>query len=459
MDSQVVSAKEYVLGLIESARVAQKEFETYSQEKVDECVRAIGKAIYDNGEMLARMAVDETRMGVYEDKIVKNKGKSKATWNKLKGKKSRGIIRYIEEEGIVEVAKPIGVIGAVTPTTNPTMTPMHNAMIALKGGNAIIICPHPRAKETGKKSVELMQDALVNLGAPKDLIQIVGEPTVETSGLVMQLSDLCISTGGPGMVKAAYSSGRPAHGVGAGNVQCLIDRDANISEFVPKIIKGRIYDNGILCTCEQTAICPSEMYDDLVKELVANGAYYVEKEDELNRLREVLFPGGVISKYCVGATPVEIGKMANIEVPEGTKLIAVKVEKSGEGEYFAKEKMCPVISLYKYDKWEDCVKIAKDNLEYEGKGHSAIIHSFTKDHIEYAAELLPVSRFGVNQIGSSGLGGSFLNGLNPTATLGCGSWGNNSVSENLWFHHLINISRISYEVPTKTVPTDEEIWG
>ena len=454
-----MEAREYVLDLIQKARIAQQEFEKYSQEKVDEAVRAIGKAVYDNGEMLARMAVDETRMGVYEDKIVKNKGKSKAAWNKLKGVKSRGILRYIEEEGLVEVGKPIGVVGAVTPTTNPTMTPMQNAMIALKGGNALVICPHPRAKNTGVKTVELMREALEAVGSPKDLIQIVEEPSVEISNLVMQLSDACISTGGPGMVKVAYSSGKPAFGVGAGNVQCLIDKDANIDEVVPKVIKGRIYDNGILCTCEQNAICPSEKYDELISGLIANGAYYVKEQEEVDALRKALFPEGKMNVACVGATPFDIAKMAGIDIQEDTKLLVVKVEKYGTDDYFSKEKMCPVLSAYRYDTWEQAVNIANANLEYEGKGHSVTIHSYTKENIEYAAQILPVSRFAVNQIGSSGLGGSFVNGLNPTATLGCGSWGNNSISENLWFNHLINISRIAYEIPGKRVPTDDEIWN
>lgn len=459
MEYTIVEAREYVQGLIDKAKIAQQEFEKLSQEQVDEAVRAIGKAVYDNAELLARMAVDETRMGVYEDKIVKNKGKSKAVWNKLKGVKSRGIIKYIEEEGLVEVAKPIGVVGAVTPTTNPTMTPMQNAMIALKGGNALVICPHPRGKESGKKTVDVMNEALAKLKMPENLIQIVDEPSVEISNLIMQLSDACISTGGPGMVKVAYSSGKPAYGVGAGNVQCLIDKDANIKELIPKVIKGRIYDNGILCTCEQSAICPSDKYNEFIDEIVLKGAYYVQKQDEVDALRKALFPNGMIHKDCVGASPEKIAQMAGFEVPKDTKLLVVKVKGSGDEDYFAKEKMCPVLAAYKYDTWEEAVEIARRNLELEGKGHSVVIHSNTKDNIEYAAMILPVSRFGVNQIGSSGLGGSFTNGLNPTATLGCGSWGNNSISENLWFNHLINISRISYDMPEKTVPTDEEIWG
>ncbi|MDR1801549.1 MAG: aldehyde dehydrogenase family protein [Lachnospiraceae bacterium] len=455
-----MEAKEYVLDLISKARIAQQEFETFSQEKVDEAVRAIGKAIYDEGDMLAKMAVEETRMGLYEDKIMKNKGKSKAVWNKLKGVKSRGIIRYIEEEGLVEVAKPIGVIGAVTPTTNPTMTPMQNAMIALKGANAIIVCPHPRAKKTGEKSVEIMRDALEKVGAPKDLIQIVPEPSVEVSGLVMQLCDACVSTGGPGMVKAAYSSGKPAFGVGAGNVQCIVDDDADLKVVIPKVVRGRTYDNGILCTCEQSVHIPEEKYDEAVKMLIDAGAYYFDKSDELNALRNTMFPDGkLINKDVVGASPQTIAKMAGITVPDSIKFLLAPVKAAGVGEPLAREKLCPVLAIYSYKTWEEAVANAVTNLNMEGAGHSAVLHSSNKEHIEYAAELLPVSRVGINMIGSSGLGGGFDNGLNPTATLGCGSWGNNSISENLWWHHLVNIQKVAYLMPEKKIPTDEEIWG
>ena len=452
-------AKTYVQELIDKARVAQRIFEEYSQEKVDEAVRAIGKSVYDNGEELAAMAVEETGMGVYADKIVKNQGKSKAVWNKLKGVESRGIIRYIEDQGLVEVAKPIGIIGAVTPTTNPTMTPMHNAMIALKGGNALIVCPHPRAKRTGVKTVAYMRAALEQVGAPADLIQVIPEPTLEITTEVMAMCDTCISTGGPGMVKAAFSSGKPAFGVGAGNVQAVIDRDVDIASVVPMLIKGRTYDNGILCTCEQAAICPSEKFDELLSLMTEAGVYCVERPDEVDRLRQAMFAGGTINKSVVGASAAKIAGMAGITVPEDTKMLLVCVEKSGEDELLAKEKLCPVQVAYRYDTWEEAVGIARKNLLHEGTGHSAVIHSYTKDHIEYAAERLPVSRLAVNQVGSSGLGGAFNNGLNPTATLGCGSWGNNSISENLWWNHLVNISRIAYIIPDKPIPTDEEIWG
>lgn len=454
-----MEAKEYVLDLIKKGRIAQEKFEQFSQEDVDKVVRAIGKIIYDNGEVLAKMAVEETRMGVYEDKIKKNKGKAKAVWNKLKGVKSRGIIRYIEEEGIVEVAKPIGVIGAVSPTTNPTMTPMQNAMIALKGGNAIIVGPHPRAKKTGVETVRLMREALKSVGAPEDLIQIIPEPTVELSGLLMSECDACISTGGPGMVKAAYKSGKPAFGVGAGNVQTLVDTDADIAEVAKKVATSRTYDNGVLCTCEQCVHIPASRHDEMVDELVKQGAYYISKPEEVEALRKGLFPGGVINKDAVGASPVFIAKLAGLEVPEETRFLLVEIEKSGKEECLAKEKLCPVLAINSYETWEEAVDKAVTNLKNEGAGHSAVVHSNSKEHVEYAAELLPVSRVGVNMIGSSGLGGGFDNGLNPTATLGCGTWGNNSISENLWWNHLVNIARIAYVLPNKPIPTDEEIWA
>lgn len=454
-----MDAKQYVLDLIEKGRVAQQEFEKFSQEDVDKAVRAIGKIIYDNGEVLAKMAVEETRMGVYEDKIKKNKGKSKAVWNKLKGVKSRGIIKYIEEEGIVEVAKPIGVIGAVAPTTNPTMTPMQNAMIALKGGNAIIVGPHPRSKATGVETVRLMREALKEVGAPEDLIQIIPEPTVELSGLLMSECDACISTGGPGMVKAAYKSGKPAFGVGAGNVQTLVDVDADLAEVAKKVAVSRTYDNGVLCTCEQCVHIPAEKHDEMVAELEKQGAYYISKPEEVEAMRKGLFPDGVINKDAVGASPVAIAKLAGLEIPAETKFILVEIEKSGTEECLAKEKLCPVLAINSYNTWEEAVDKAVTNLNNEGAGHSAVVHSGCKEHVEYAAELLPVSRIGVNMIGSSGLGGGFDNGLNPTATLGCGTWGNNSISENLWWNHLVNIARIAYVMPNKPIPTDEEIWA
>jgi succinate-semialdehyde dehydrogenase len=303
-----------------------------------------------------------------------------------------------------------------------------------------------------------MREALQSVGAPVDLIQIVEEPTMEASSLIMSMTDACISTGGPGMVKAAYGSGKPAYGVGAGNVQCFVDRDVALEEVVPKIVRGRTYDNGVLCTCEQCVLCPREKADEMIAMFKAQGAFYISEPEALDAFRKQTFPDGMINKDFVGKTAIEIGQLAGLPVTADTKLILVKAEGYGANEYFTKEKLCPILTFCVYDTWEEAVEMAKANLEIEGKGHSCVIHSNTKAHVEYVAENVSVSRFSVNQIGSSSLGGTLSNGLNPTATLGCGTWGNNSISENLWFTHLINISRIAYEIPDAPVLTDEEIW-
>ena len=456
-----MDVQSYIADMIEKARAAQKEFETYSQEKVDQAVRAVGKAIFDEGDPLAKMAVEETHMGSYEDKIMKNKGKATAVWNHLKGKKSVGIIRELEDQGLVEVAHPKGVIGAITPVTNPVMTPMHNAMIALKGANAIIIAPHPAGKYVGKKSCDIMRAALQEVGAPVDLIQCI-EPemiSVESSALLMGMADVCVATGGPGMVKAAYSAGKPAYGVGAGNMQCILDKDADIVDAVPKIIRGRQYDNGVLCTCEQNVICPEEKLDEVMAEFAKQGGYYIKEQENVDKLRDFVFPGGDLNKKIVGLTAHELAKQAGFDVPEDTKVLLATAKGAGVADTFSKEKLFPVLAVYPYKEWKDAVDIAIANLEYEGKGHSATVHSFTKENIEYAGVNIPVSRLLVNGIGSSGVGGAYTNSLVPTATLGCGSWGNNSISENLDYIHLINISRIAYTDPTRKVPTPEEVWA
>ena len=450
---------EYVSDIVEKGRKAQKVFESYNQEQVDQVVRAVGKAVYDNGEELARLAVDETAMGNYEDKVMKNKGKAMAVWNFLKGKKSVGILQYFEEEGIVEVGKPIGIIGAVTPVTNPVMTPMHNAMIALKGRNAIVICPHPSGKLSGVKAVEYINKYLKEIGAPENLVQVIPDPTLDISNMVMKMTDVCISTGGPGMVKVAYSSGKPAFGVGAGNNQCLIDEDADIKDLVPKVIRGRIYDNGVLCTCEQSIICPESRFVEIIDEFLKQGAYYVSAPAEVVALRNKVLPDGALNKGMVGLSAVQIADAAGIKVDPATKVLIVKANAPGKADPFSKEKLFPVLAAYTYKTWEEGVTIVNANLDVEGKGHSMVIHSFNKAHIEYAAENIPVSRFLVNGIGSSGLGGAYTNGLAPTGTLGCGSWGNNSLSENLSYRHLINISRIAYTNPNAHIPTPDEIWG
>jgi len=445
--------------LIANAKIAQQQIENFSQEQVDIIVKAIGKAVYDNAEILAKMAIEESGMGVYEDKVKKNQGKAKTIWNDLKDKKSVGIIDRDPVKGLVYVAKPVGIVGAVTPVTNPIVTPMSNSMFAIKGRNAIIVAPHPKAAKCGAYTVKLINEAISKCGAPANLIQIIEEPSIESTNELMKAVDVIIATGGMAMVKSAYSSGKPSYGVGAGNVQCIIDRDVKISEVVPKIIAGRIFDNGIICSGEQSVIAPAENYDAIIAEFVANGAYFVNDPAEREAIRKALFVNGTINKDVVGQSVQKIAKIAGINVPENTKLVLVEGEGYGTQDILCKEKMCPFMVTLKYNDFEEAIKIAQTNLNVEGKGHSCAIHSNNKEHIEYAGVALTVSRLVVNQPSSTSAGGSFYNGFAPTTTLGCGSWGNNSVSENVTYKHLINVSRIGYYLADAKVPTDAELWA
>ena len=449
----------YIGGYIERARKAQAAFEKLTQGEVDEAVKQIAKVVYDNAEYLAGIAVEETGMGNVPDKIVKNKMKSKIIWNSLKGKKSRGIIERDEAAGITKIAKPVGVVAAITPCTNPIVTPMSNAMFALKGGNAIIITPHHKAVACSAKTVEMMNDALSGLQMPENLIQIIGEKSRENTKNLIAAADVVIATGGMGMVQTAYSSGRPALGVGAGNVQVIIDRNVGIEDATAKIIAGRALDNGILCSAEQSAICPKEKLEDIMAAFEKNGAYVIKETAEKEALRNAIFEDGKMSRHAVGQSAEAIASLAGLSVPEGTKAIVVVADGPGGADVLSKEKMCPVISAYGYDDFKEAVEIARENLEAEGKGHSVSIHSNTRENIEYAGERLCVSRFVINQVCASSAGGSFYNGLAPTNTLGCGSWGHNSISENLDYKHLINVSRIAYYMPDNYVPTDEELWN
>lgn len=458
MDEKAMS-QEYINGYIERARKAQAEFEKMSQEQVDLAVKTVGKVVYENAEYLAEIAVEETGMGNVPDKIAKNKQKSKIIWNNLKGKKSRGILDTDEETGITRVAKPIGVAAAITPCTNPIVTPMSNAMFALKCANAIIITPHHKSQKCSTKTVEMINAELAKLGYPENLIQILDQHSRENTRNLISSADIVIATGGAGMVGAAYSSGRPALGVGAGNVQCIIDEGYDYKEAVPKIITGRTFDYGIICSGEQSVICPEKDYEAIMAEFEANGAYIVRDKKELEGIREALFQEGKPNRHSVGQSPEKIAELAGIKLPEGTKIIVAEAEGSATTDALGGEKMAPVIAAYKYNNLDEGINIARENLEKEGKGHSVSFHSDSEDHIKHVGEELCVSRFVINQVCASSAGGSFYNGLAPTNTLGCGSWGHNSISENLDYKHLMNISRIARYMPNNYVPSDEELWG
>ncbi|HVZ23364.1 MAG TPA: aldehyde dehydrogenase family protein [Vicinamibacterales bacterium] len=455
-----VVADTQVKQLVAKARVAQAAFENFTQEQVDAVVKDIGKYVYDNAEMLARMAVDETGLGVYDDKVLKNKGKARVIWNSLKGKKSRGIIGEDADTNLVYVAKPMGVVGAVTPVTNPTVTPMCNAMFALKTGNAIIFAPHPKAEKHTVHLTDAFMKIVKAHGGPDNLVQTVVKGSIETTQELMKAVDVVVATGGGAMVKSAYSSGRPSFGVGAGNVPVIIDRDVDLKDAAEKIVLGASFDNGIICSHEQFVLAPEEKYQDVLKAFMATGkVWYTEDKAQIQKLREVVFPGGHLNKDVVGKSPRQVGQLAGIDVPEGARIILLPAEGAGTKDVLAKEKLCPVVAILPYKTFQEAVAAAKANLLVEGAGHSAALHSNTEAHIRNAGVELPVSRLVVNQASSFTAGGSLTNGFAPTTTLGCGSWGGNSISENLDYKHLMNVSRIGKVITNKRVPTDAEIWA
>ena len=436
--------------LVTNARKAQAEYESFNQQEVDAIVRDIGKFVYDNAEPLARMAVDETDMGSYDDKVLKNKGKARVIWNNLKDKKSRGVIGEDADSNLVFVAKPMGVVAAVTPVTNPIVTPMCNGMFALKTGNAVIFASHPKAQKCAEYLALEFMKIVKSHDGPDNLIQVVTNGSVEKTQQLMQSADVVVATGGGAMVKSAYSSGKPSFGVGAGNVPVIIDRNIDLQDAVEKIVDGASFDHGIICSHEQFVIAPEENFDKTIELFTNTGkVWFTDDKNQIQKLREVVFQDGYLNKDVVGKSATDVGKMAGIDVPDSSRLILLPADGSGTEDVLAKEKLCPVIAIVPYSTFEDAVNMAKANLLVEGAGHSAALHSNNDENIQKAGLELPISRLVVNQPSSTTAGGSLTNGFAPTTTLGCGSWGGNSISENLDYKHLMNVSRIGKIIPDK----------
>ena len=445
--------------LVARSHAAQKQIEFATQEQADAAARAICKVVYDNAEELGKLAAEESRMGNVADKITKCRMKSSLIWESLKDKKTVGVIKRHEDTRMLDVAKPMGVVAAVIPSTNPVVTPMCNAAFALKTRNSIVFAPHPRGLQCSKKLVALFQAELEKLGLPTDLVLTLEQVSLEGSAALMSAADVVVATGGPAMVKAAYSSGKPSLGVGQGNVQAIVDTDVDMDAAAEKIIAGRSFDNGLICLGEQTAFVPAESFDAFTAALTAHGAYYVDDPAEVAKIREGLFPeGGPISRTVVGQSAHEIGAQLGLDVPENARCIAVKVDAIGEAEDLCREKLCPVIAVHAYDTFEAGVAMMVENLEFEGKGHSVAVHSNTPEHVELVGIQCSVSRVVVNQPAGSTGGGSPTNGFIPTTTLGCGSWGNNSFSGNFSHKNLMNITRVGYPLDESYLPDPELAW-
>lgn len=445
--------------MVHRARLAQKEYQNkYDQAAVDKICRAATKVIFDNAESLARLCVDETQMGNYQDKVLKCRGKSKGLWYNLKDKKSIGVLSIDDKTGLIEVAKPIGVVGSITPTTNPVVTPMSNITCALKTCNAIIIAPHPRSRRCSSEAVRLIKEAIAEYQVPEDMIQIITEPSIDKTQELMRSVDVVVATGGMEMVRSAYSSGKPSFGVGAGNVQVILDSHIDFSSAAEKVITGRSFDNGIICSGEQSIIYHKQDREAVLGAFVGKGAYFCSSE-EGDKIRKAIFEQGQIAKDVVGQSVQYIADKAGISIPSTTRVIVVEARGVGAEDIICKEKMCPVMCALSYDNFEEAIAIAKANLSHEGNGHTAAIHSNNQAHIIWAGSELTVSRLVVNAPSATTAGGHIRNGLAVTNTLGCGSWGNNSISENFTYKHLLNISRIAPLSERIYEPSDEEIWA
>ena len=358
---------------------------------MDAISKGIGKYVYDNAEMLAKIAVDESGIGNYGDKVIKNKSKARIIWNHLKGKKSRGIIGEDPEANLVFVAKPMGVVAAVTPVTNPVVTPMCNAMFAIKTGNAVIFAPHPKAEKLALLLAKEFMKVVKANGGPDNLIQAVENGTIETTQELMKAADVVVATGGGAMVKSAYSSGKPSFGVGAGNVPVIVDRDANLKEAAEMIVAGASFDHGITCTHEQFVLVPEERYDEALKAFDATGkVWFTADERNVQKFRDLLFPGGFMNKDIVGKSCAQLGAMAGIPVPETARVILLPSKGAGREDLLAKEKLCPVVAILPFRTFEEAVAKAKANLLVEGAGHSAAVHSSSEGNIRYAGTELPI---------------------------------------------------------------------
>jgi sulfoacetaldehyde dehydrogenase len=456
------AAGEVVAELIERARVAQREFEGYTQEQVDEVVTGVAWGCYkpENAKTLARLAVETTGMGRLEDKVAKNQRKTKGTLRDLLGARTVGVIREDAETGITEIAKPVGVVGAIVGSTNPSATPVNKAMMALKGRNAIIIAPSPKGLATCDLTVRLIHAELRKVGAPLDLVQhLPGPISKEKSSELMRRCDLVVATGSQNNVKAAYSSGTPAIGVGSGNVPVIIDASADLADAADKIKRSKIFDYATSCSSENSVLIDSSVYDEAVEALRREGGYLLSG-DESRRLRELMWPNGKLSPEVIAQPPEKLAAGAGLHHPGARGADFFMVEETGVGpdHPFSGEKLSVVLAVYRYESFDEAVELTQRILDYQGGGHSCGIHTNEPKHTERLAHAIRVSRVLENQSHCFANGGSFDNGLNFTLTMGCGTWAGNSISENLSYKHFLNITRLVRLIPPRE-PSEEELFG
>ena len=443
---ETVDSIESLQNTITRVRKAQEEFSKFSQEKVDEIFKAAAIAANQARIPLAQMAVKETGMGVVEDKIIKNHYAAEYIYNKYKNEKTCGVVEEDNYYGIKKVLEPIGIIGAVIPTTNPTSTAIFKTLICLKTRNGIIISPHPRAKASTIAAAKVVLEAAVKAGAPEGIIGWIDVPSLELTNTLMQSVDTILATGGPGMVKSAYSSGKPALGVGAGNTPAIIDESADVILAVNSIIHSKTFDNGMICASEQSVIVLDKVYEEVKAEFAKRGCYILNSE-EIEKVRKTIIINGALNAKIVGQSAYNIAKLAGVEVPETAKILIGEVESVDLSEEFAHEKLSPVLAMYKAKDFEDALAKAKQLIADGGLGHTSSLYINTltqKEKIEEFYSNMKTCRVLINTPSSQGGIGDLYNfKLAPSLTLGCGSWGGNSVSENVGIKHLLNIKTVA----------------
>lgn len=431
--------------LIRAAKEAQKTLAAFSQQQIDAICAAMAKAGAEHADVLARMANEETGFGIVEDKVIKNQFGSQGVYDAIKDMKTVGIINTSSNGSIFEVAVPMGVIAGLIPSTNPTSTVLFKALIAIKSGNAIVFSPHPSAKNCILEACRLMAEAAQSAGCPKDAISCITTPTMQATDELMRNKDtaLILATGGGAMVKAAYSSGTPAIGVGPGNGPAYIERTADIPKAVKHILDSKTFDNGTICASEQSVITEEVIRDDVIKELKRQGAYFLKPEEKLKLAGILMRANGTMNPAIVGKTPQYIGRLAGIEVPKEARVLIGFETEVGDKVPFSKEKLCPVLAFYTEKDWESACQLAIRILLHEGAGHTMMIHSQNEEVIKEFALKKPVSRLLVNTPGALGGVGAATN-LLPSFTLGCGAVGGSSSSDNISPMNLINIRRVAY---------------
>lgn len=429
------------------AVVAQKTFARFSQEAVDKVVAEIAAACAENSVMLAKMAAEETGFGVWQDKVLKNMLGSTMTYEHIKNLKTVGFIKEDKENGIYEVGVPMGVVAALIPSTNPTSTTMYKALISVKAGNAIVISPHPNAKNCIIKTAEIIESAAKRAGAPNGLIQCITLPTMEATDALLKHRDvgIILATGGEAMVRAAYSSGNPALGVGPGNGPAYIEKTADIKAAVRRIIDSKTFDNGTICASEQSIVTEYCIEDKVIEELKAQGGYFLTDAESDQLAGFILRANGTMNPKIVGKSAAKIAAMAGISIPDGTKVLISRQTAVGRNIPYSREKLCPILAFYVEDNWESACRRCIEILNNEGAGHTMTIHSEDEQVIREFALQKPVSRLLVNTPGALGGVGATTN-LAPALTLGCGAVGGSATSDNVGPLNLMNIRRVAYGV-------------